>query len=150
MKQMTESSFSEGLDLWGSDLSSWPADHTAAAQLLLETSATAREQLAHAHDLDQALAELPALAAREGLAADIAAHVAGDSVRVDAERSDRWQFLIDWFSATLWRPVGAAAFPLLLGFVAGAFQATPADTQLSDELSLLALSDSFEEIPYED
>jgi predicted Abi (CAAX) family protease len=90
--------------------------------------------------LDQALERLPVEPAPAGLRERIMAELPEDS----------WQRLSNWLTASLWRPALAAAFSLALGFAIGFYQTEPADQDLVDELSMLAFSADFEELPYDD
>lgn len=90
--------------------------------------------------LDQALERLPIEPAAAGL-----------SERIMAELpEDPWQRFSNWLTASLWRPALAAAFSLALGFVIGFYQTDPTDQDLVDDLSMLAFSADFEELPYDE
>ena len=124
MSMMNETRFEELAAAYGATLSHWPAEEQSGAQALLETSAQAQAVLADAKALDATLdlwdAPQPsgALMARIlGDAAEIGfGHAPEAAPRAEPEKSGLMTRLFgDWG----WRPAGAMAACLAIGFVAG-------------------------------
>ena len=139
MKQMDLATFSEYLDRFGSRFEHWPEDTEAAARLLLTDSKQAAQWLQQSQEGERLLGSLPAEPVPGG----------PESRILDRLPLDIWQSMADWFSEALWRAVAVAAMPLLLGFGIGLSQQSASEQLLADELSLLTLSASFEELPDE-
>ena len=129
-EDMNEAAFTDGLDRWGSDLTSWPTQELRAARTLLEVSADARRQLAAAQRLDSLLSSLPEVPANPALPQQ-ALSLLGERNLLDR--------FFEWFFVALWRPVLAAVLPLLIGFVVGTSTALE-DDLFTEELSLLAIA----------
>ncbi len=155
LKPMDLTTFSGHLDRLGADLKLWPDAAQQAARTLLgvssESSELGKQQqeeaarlLDRARQLAQLFDNLPLEPAAAGLRGRILAELPVDS----------WRALSEWFHAALWRPLAAAAMPLILGFAIGVFQQPPSGEvyaqNLADELSLLPFTDSFEGMPDED
>jgi hypothetical protein len=155
MKPMALDSFSDHLDRLGADLDQWPDSARQAAESLLgDTSASVQSHqaasrlLEQARLLEQRFDALPSRPASPELRRRI----------LTERRTDFWRTVSEWFRAALWRPVAAAAMPLVLGFAIGLFQqpidiwldAEDDEQVLADELSMMAFTDSFEGLPGED
>ena len=137
-------SFCELLDRHGPDPADWPTGLRSEARQLIERSPEAEKRLEEARMLELMLADLPPEPAPEFLRSRILVSLP----------ADRWTRLADWFGNALWRPALAASAALAFGFVIGVLQQSTAqqvtaDQYLADELSLLAFSNSFEELPDE-
>ena len=153
MKPMALDRFSEHLDRLGADLDQWPDSARQAAERLLDDSSApeqllqANQLLEHARQLTDLFEALPATPASPELRRRI----------LTGRRSDFWSAIGDWLRAALWRPLAAAAMPLVLGFAIGLFQqpvsvwldAEGDEQNLADELSLMAFTDRFEGLPDE-
>ena len=132
-RPLAAAEFETLLDRHGGDRSRWPAEQRDAAETLLSSDADAWAALHAAAQLDAALdaflrAPSPPLGLRERI-------VAGTPPR------DAW---LDWLASRLWRPVGLASAPLLLGFAVGAaaVQETHTDAALEDR-ALVAFEADF-------
>ena len=97
------------LDRHGAHTMHWPPALRPRAEALLEASADARAALRTAQRLDAALDAV--------LAAPPAAPALATRIIARAPQRDAW---LDWLASHLWRPVGLACAPLLLGFAVGA------------------------------
>ncbi len=151
-KPMDLTDFSDHLDRLGADLRQWPDAAQQAARILLGESSefsepgrleqqAAAELLDRARRFERLFDTLPSAPAT----AELRGRILGELP------IDRWRTLSEWFHAALWRPVAAAAMPLILGFAIGFFQQPPNgqidEQNLADELSSLAFTDSFEDLP---
>lgn len=137
-------SFSEMLDQHGPDPAGWPTGLRSEAHRLIERSPEAEKRLEEARMLKSILADLSPEPAPDFLRSRILVSLP----------LDRWTRLADWFGSALWRPALAASAALAFGFLIGVLQQSTtqqvtADQYLADELSLLAFSNSFEELPDE-
>ena len=131
-----ERELAEALDRWGADLDTWPDSAAVTAKRMLESSPRAARLVQETAALETQLRQLREHRATPGLDARI---LAGLPAR------DGLQRMVDWLSGALWRPALAAAVPLALGFIIGI--STPdEDSQLADELSLMALSGTYVEL----
>ncbi len=100
--------FEDALDRHGADSSLWPETVRIRATALLESSARARDLLAEAKRLQQALSDaLPTVPAPPGLKTRILANL---------PRRDPW---LEWLTMKRWRLVALACVPLALGFAVG-------------------------------
>jgi hypothetical protein len=155
MKPMGLDSFSDHLDRLGANLDQWPDSAQQAAQSLLRDSSIPREKrqeasrlLEQAQQLEQMFAGLPTSPASPELRRRI----------LTTGKTDFWRTVSEWFRAALWRPIAAAAMPLVLGFAIGLFQqpidiwldAEDGEQGLANELSMMAFTDNFEGLPDED
>ena len=138
---MNESTFNDLLDHHGADLSRWPPDLMAAAEALLQRSEVAQRSHVAARSIERVAGELAAVNIPAGLQARILVRVA---------EPDVWNRLADWFQAALWRPVAAAALPLLMGFLIGLQSPPPTDTALLAELSALPLASTIEDMVHDE
>ena len=127
--------FEDALDRYGVELHRWPGALAAEARSLVESSARARDLLAEAAALHSVLDEvLPVVAAPLGL-----------KTRVFANLPER-EAWIEWFTIRIWRPVGLALVPLVVGFGVGV---NYADAEHGEDDVLLALFDPDELARYE-
>ena len=97
------------LDRHGARPMHWPPGLRPRAEALIEASADARAALRTAQRLDAALDAV--------LAAPPTAPALATRIVARAPQRDAW---LDWLASHLWRPVGLACAPLLLGFAVGA------------------------------
>lgn len=132
----TLAEFEALLDRHGGDRRRWPAAERTRAAALLASSGDATALLRTAERLDVALgAVLAAPAPPLGLRERIVART---------PQRDAW---LDWLANRLWRPVGLAGVPLLLGFAMGAAavqEAAGPDVPLEDR-ALVAFEADFVE-----
>jgi hypothetical protein len=135
--KMDTQKFADALDRWGSDLATWPAPQSSAGRELLATSEVAQALLAQANSLDQLLNEVAGHKAPLGLERKILNQIASQ---------DSMQEVVDWFSATLWRPALAATCALLLGFSIGIALPQSDNDLMLDNVSMLAFSAGYEEL----
>jgi len=126
MSMMTETRFEELAAAYGADVSRWPNEEQAGARALLETSAQAQTALADAKALDAALdlwdAPQPsdALMARIlGDAAEVSLGQAPDAAPAQSAPAKKPGLMSRLFGDWGWRPAGAMAACLAIGFVAG-------------------------------
>lgn len=127
---MTRDEFRDLLDRHGGSQARWPAASRAPAMALVRRDPETARMLAGARALDAALDALPAPALR----GDFHGRVMGVLPRDFADAV--W----DWIAAGLWRPVGVALVPLVLGFTLGLAQHESAG-EIDDEVLTLAFSD---------
>lgn len=141
---MDLNTFNDHLDRLGPELDSWPADGGTDARALLEASAEARDAMADAQTLANLLNAMAEIPAPGYLASRI-------NALANAEASDPWQRLLNWFAGALWRPILAVGLPLAFGFTVGLVQVPVSvdDEYLAAELGLLAFSTSYQEVSYE-
>ena len=132
---MNVEEFAEHLDRWGSEIGSWPEQTRSAAEQLLNTSAAASEIHAQAVHVDSLLTEV--LPAPPALQQQIL-----DALPAD----DGWQRLADWFATALWKPTLAACCALLVGFAIGQVSNDGLTSSELDEVSMLGLMDTYEEM----
>lgn len=130
------------LDRHGGNRGRWPAEQRNAAEALLRSHVDAGALLRAAERLDAALdAALRAPGCPLGLCERIVART---------PPRDAW---LDWLASRLWRPVGLASMPLLLGLAVGAAAVpeTGADAALEDR-ALVAFEGDFadHELPERD
>ena len=131
-----ENDFEDFLDRQGADPARWsPAAHSRATALL-RSSARARAVLAEAQRLEEVLGDaFPSLPAPPGLAARILAKAS------EAPQGGTWtERLTIWMAGAIWRPVGLASLPLILGFALGMGFA-PGTADLEAQV-LIVLSDT--------
>lgn len=131
-----ENDFEDFLDRQGADPARWPPAAHSRATALLRSSARARALLAEAQRLEEALGDaFPWAQAPPGLAARILAKVS------EAPQGGAWsERLATWMAGAIWRPVGLASLPLILGFATGMSFAP--DTVDLEAQVLIALSDT--------
>lgn len=131
-----ENYFQDFLDRQGADPDRWPPAAHEQATALLRSSARARALFAEAQRLEEVLGDaFPSLPAPPGLAARILATVS------EAPQAGTWtERLATWMAGAIWRPVGLASLPLLLGFALG-MSFTPDTADLEAQV-LIALSDT--------
>lgn len=134
---MTRREFETALDRWGADLTRWPSDEARRARAYLGGAADARVMLQAAERLDTFLDTLQRHEPPAGLAARIAART---PARGTAER------LLAWFSGPLWRPVAVALTLMVGGFLAGTMTTSALDSELTDAVVNLALTDLYSEL----
>jgi len=132
--------FTDLLERHGPDLTRWPEAVLPGAEALLRQSAEARELHQTMLGLEQRLLGLPDLPAADYLQAGILAELPRDP----------WSGVLEWFTSAFWRPALAAALPLVVGFAIGFYQGTADDQYLTEDLSLLAFTQAFEELEYDD
>lgn len=145
--EMTEAEFTELLDRHGGDRTHWPAADAQRADALLGGSAAARRHLAAARTVDHWLADLRPHVAPAGLAESILARVQRAEATAAAEtRPDPLETALRWLTARLWRPVLAAALPVLAGFAIGVALPADTDTELASQIGTLAFVDIYEEL----
>ena len=145
------------LDRRGTDAARWPAAVRPYAAALLEASPRARALLAEARRLEQALDEaFPQTSAPAGLEARILAetsrrpaeanretigHPVSANAAPEASEGNVWaEGLAAWLAERLWRPVGLACAPLLVGLAMGMGFAD--DTQALQAQMLIAFSEN--------
>ena len=132
----SELALAEALDRWGSDLHDWPEAAATQAKRLLESSPAAKRLMQKTVALELALTQLGEHRATPGLDVKILEQL---------PPKDDLQRIVDWLAGALWRPALAAAIPLALGFALGVTMPEE-DSQLADELSLMAFSATYEEL----
>ncbi len=132
----SERVLADALDRWGSDLDLWPIIAANEAKTLMASSPEATRLVQEFVALESELAKLREHQATPGLDVKILAEL---------PTRDGVQRIVDWLSASLWRPALAAAIPLALGFILG-ITIPEEDSQLADELSLLVFSETYEEL----
>jgi len=135
MNAMNLEEFEDSLDRWGCDLENWPESIAEPARGLLEQSRTAQALLEHAQDLDALLADLPEHHAAAGLKTRIISDLPADP----------WQPFRDFLRGSLWRPALVASLPLLAGFAVGLSHGYQEPDPTTAEMSILALSISYED-----
>lgn len=144
------------LDRQGADAACWPEAVRPYAAALLEASPRARALLAEARRLEQALDEaFPQTSAPAGLEARILAGISRQpaagretigrpvqaAVAPEASEGTVWaEGLAAWLAERLWRPVGLACAPLLVGLAMGMGVAD--DTQALQAQMLIAFSEN--------
>ena len=129
---MDDETLEDSLDRFGPDLDRWPDHHRAAARILLERSATARELLAEALELESTLDDLlPSARAPLGLRTRVLANLPA---------REAW---FEWLTVKAWRPVALALLPLAIGFGVGlnAAQTVAMQEPATEDDVLLALFD---------
>lgn len=133
---LDENDFEDFLDRQGADPARWPPAAHAQATALLRSSARARALLAEAQRLEEGLADaFRSVPAPPGLAARILANVSA------VPQGGTWtERLAIWMAGTIWRPVGLASLPLILGFALGMGFAP--DTADLEAQVLIVLSDT--------
>ena len=129
--------FEQGLDRWGSDLSSWPDPERTAALALVERSERARMLMVQAQSLERWLDEGRTHQAPPQLQQRILAQLS---------RRDIWQRAADWFASALWRPALAGTCALLLGFAVGVLLPAAGQDTLLDDVAALAFTDTYQEL----
>lgn len=129
--------FEQGLDRWGSDLTSWPDPERIAASALVERSVGARALMVQAQSLERWLDECRTHEAPRQLKERILAQL---------PRRDIWQRAADWFSSALWRPTLAGTGVLLLGFAAGVLLPATSQDTLLDDVAALAFTETYQEL----
>ena len=138
-EKLEQAEFSDNLDRWGVDLHNWPTADAESARVLMASSAEARTEFAAAQKLQTMLRALPVLTAPVALKAQIAGNAP----------TDFWEQLSQWLRASLWRPVFAGSLPLVIGFALGfnltINPITNPDDEMTDQISLISLTTSFEE-----
>lgn len=122
---MTVDRFDELASAYGASISLWPAEEQDAAKALAESSPEAQAVLEREKALDAALDEWEAPAPSDALMA----RILGDAAEVSAsatasnpvprKESQQPGFLARFFGEMGWRPAGAMAACLAIGFVAG-------------------------------
>ena len=157
-----ESDFENLLDRQGADPARWPAAERTRANALLQASPQAQALLAEAQRLaealDQAFPPMPAPAALESRILAGISHPSAEAVqggafsrgargdtprmkRAAADQGENWaEWLAAWLMARLWRPVGIACAPFLIGFAMG--MGFVEDTSDLDEQILIAFSEA--------
>jgi hypothetical protein len=134
---MNDDRFLWCLDHWGSDLAAWPEAEARAARLLLEVSPDARRHFEAAQEVANWLGGLRAHTAPPGLRTRILARLP-EPTPVPA--------VLRWLTARMWRPVLAAALPLVVGFVVGIGLPDRMDALFVEEISTLAFNDIWQEL----
>ena len=134
---MNVEDFEQGLDRWGSDLTSWPNPERTAALALVERSQRTRALMVQAQSLERWLDEGRAHQAPPQLMQRILDQL---------PRRDIWQRAADWFSSALWRPTLAGACALLLGFAAGILLPAAGQDTLVDDVAALAFTETYQEL----
>ena len=122
------------LDRCGGDEAAWPGEVREQAKGLLASSAEARAVLHAAKQLDAALPEV--------LAAPPPAMGLRTRIVAEASPRDAW---FDWLASRLWRPVGLACAPLLVGFAVGAFTMLESGVDGLEESALVAFTTDLED-----
>lgn len=117
------------LDRHGGDEARWPGEAREQVKGLLASSAEARAVLQAAKQLDGALPEV--------LAAPPLAMGLRTRIVAQASPRDAW---MDWLASRLWRPVGLACAPLLVGFVVGASTMLESGVDGLEESALVAFT----------
>ena len=140
-----ESDFENLLDSQGADPARWPAAERTRANALLQASPQAQALLAEAQrlgeTLDQAFPPMPAPAALESRILAGISRPSAEAVEGAADQGEGWaEWLAAWLMARLWRPVGIACAPFLIGFAMG--MGFVEDTFDLDEQMLIAFSEA--------
>mgnify|MGYP001823795292 CR=1 FL=1 len=138
---MDEHRFDAALDRWGSNLQDWPADERQAAEALLAQSKVAESLLQTDRSIDATLSRLQQHVAPPGLEQRIHARLT-----TLESHGDRGQRIWSWVTASFWRPALLAAVPLTVGFALGLGLSDVSEQELADQVSMLALSNIYEEI----
>ena len=138
---MDEHRFEEALDRWGSNLHDWPEEERQAAEALLAQSKVAESLLRTERSIDATLSMLQQHAVSPGLEQRIHARLT-----TVASNPDRGQRIWLWVTASLWRPALLAAVPLIFGFALGLGLSDVSEQELADQVSMLALSNIYEEM----
>jgi len=152
MNAMDVRSFEEALDRWGSNLSDWPAAERQAAEALLARSKDVQTLLEAERRIDSALSALrehavPSLLEQRILARLPAVAGSGSAAGSSpAAGAYNVQWILPWLTAKAWRPALLAGVPLIFGFAMGFGLPDLSEQELADQVSMLALSDIYQEI----
>ncbi len=134
---MTVDRFDELASAYGASISLWPAEEQATAKALAESSPEAQAVLEREKALDAALDEWEVPAPSDSLMERILSDAAEVSASATAsnpaprEESKKPGFLTRFFGEMGWRPAGAMAACLAIGFVAG-ISGDPASNHTND------------------
>ncbi len=134
---MTVDRFDELASAYGASISLWPAEEQAAAKALAENSPEAQAVLDREKVLDTALDEWETPAPSDALMARIlgdAAEVSASAVAANPQPRETAQkpgFLTRFFGEMSWRPAGAMAACLAIGFVTG-ISGDPTSNNIND------------------
>ena len=134
---MTVDRFDELASAYGANIYLWPAEEQVAAKALAESSPEAQAVLEREKVLDAALDEweapAPSDALMERILSDAAEVSASATVSNPAQREESKKpgFLTRFFGEMGWRPAGAMAACLAIGFVAG-ISGDPASNNTND------------------
>lgn len=138
---MDENRFEDALDRWGSNLNDWPAAERQAAEALLAQSKNVESILETERNIDAALSTLRQHTVSPDLEQRILARLT-----VADTHGDRGQWIWSWLSVSVWRPALLAGIPLIFGFALGLGLPDVSEQELADQVSMLALSNIYEEI----
>jgi anti-sigma-K factor RskA len=138
--------FEEALDRWGSNLSDWPAAERQAAEALLVRSKDVQTLLEAERRIDSALSALREHAVSSRVEQRILARLPAVAGSDPAAGAYNGQWIWSWLTAKAWRPALLAGVPLIFGFAIGFGLPDLSEQELADQVSMLALSNIYQEI----
>jgi len=129
--------FVELLNIHGSNLETWQEKKSQWARDLIANDAQARVAFDEQRTLEKMLDEHLPHTMNTQLIAEIIAKV---SLKRVPQKEKAFSFWSNWFSDSLWRPVFAATFPLIIGILGGIYYPQEPTTS-AESIALLAFSD---------
>ena len=132
--------FENYLDRYGADFDDWPAAHRNAGVQLAATDESAAQLLAATRLLTTTLGEMTTPEPSASLAERIlAATLDEPAPATPAPPPSLIDRAIDWLTGAVWRPVGLAFVPLVLGFAIG-LNVQEDVSDFESEVTMLAFS----------